>query len=702
MALRSAFHGVTSASLALLTGSCAAPPALPVANGDFAIVDVAVVPMDTERVDEHRTVVVARGHITAVAPADAIRLAPGIVQVDGRGRFLIPGLADMHVHVWSDLDLPLYVANGVTLIRNMWGNAETLDRRRRIAEGKLLGPRMLTAGPLADGDPPVWSQALVVRDAAEACAQMAKQQREGFDFFKIYDKISPAAFDGIVACSRSTGYPFAGHVPDAISMERMILGGARSIEHLTGYDVAERRTGGPYRPRSDYPNSSARVADRTVIAEKVAQGQLAWPDVFDPGRRDTLAALAAREQVWSVPTLTVAQRINLPRPRVFEELRRPEMRYVDPLTKASWNPDNDFRRKSSGDRELTLLSSYFSQTLERVRALNRAGAPLLVGTDAPNPLIVHGFAEHDELALLVSAGLTPYQALSAATTAPARFLGEQGRSGVVAPGARADLVLLEANPLVDISATRRIDGVALAGRWLSRQELQEMLAQTEARFAIPDDWFAHVAPPPGLHANALLMKSHTAGVNTGAERYALALEGGGWRLLAQQSGRDGDDYVATVAATADADGPLLSLDFRREGNHAVTRARLRREGEAVVLEGTGADGAAITARAPVAPYIGCDLAACIAPLLPALRALAPGAQREVPVLALDVFPQLALAPERWLLQRDTDPKIGAARITVTRGQAKRGVRVRWDDRGLVAVVVDGDLGDVETLRVETR
>ncbi len=428
-----ALNRLTWVGLGLVAAGCAAPLPRSPTGGDFAIVDVAVIPMDAERVDAHQTVVVAHGQITLVAPAGAVPLAPTVRQIDGRGRFLIPGLADMHVHVWSDRELPLYVANGVTLVRNMWGDAAALDRRRRIAEGRVLGPRLFTAGPLADGDPPVWSSALVVHDAGEACMRMAEQQRDGYDFFKIYNNISSQTFDGIVACSRSTGFPFAGHVPDAVGMERMLRGGARSIEHLSGYDDAERRVGGPYLARKDYADSKNRLAARVAIAERVSRGELSWADVFDTRRRDELAVLTAREQVWSVPTLVVNQRISMPRRLVGEELLRPEMRYVDPLVKASWNPDNDFRKKSMTDHDLALLATYFEPNLERVRALNRAGALLLAGTDAPNPFVVHGFAEHEELELLVRAGLTPYEALAAATTGPARFLGEQGRSGVVAP-----------------------------------------------------------------------------------------------------------------------------------------------------------------------------------------------------------------------------------------------------------------------------
>ncbi|MFO1304392.1 MAG: amidohydrolase family protein [Burkholderiales bacterium] len=701
MASRKLFHLYWAAPIVVALG-CATTPANPPLTGDFAIVDVTVIPMDTERLEAHRTVVVADGRIKAVLPADATRLAPNVRQVDGRGRYLIPGLADMHVHIWGEQEYALYVANGVTLVRNMWGNAATLERRRRIAEGKLVGPRVITPGPLADGDPPIWSSSLVVHDAAEACAKMAEQQRLGYDFFKIYNNISPSTFDGIVACSRSTGFPFAGHTPDLVGMERMIRGGASSIEHLTGYGEAELRTDRPRLPPNPATDRGARTAGRAATAERVKNGELAWSDVFDLERRDELAALAASAKVWSVPTLTVKDHLYVPRSRVAEELQRPEMRYVDPLLKASWNPDNDFRKRSTSDRDLTLLGSYFSQDLERVKALKRAGAPLMAGSDAPNPFTVHGFALHDELALLVQAGLTPYEALATATTAPARFLGEQGRSGVVAPGARADLVLLDANPLADISATRRIEGVSLDGRWLTRDELQAMLAKIEARFAIPDDWFAKTPPLPGRAATATLMKQREVGVETGAERYEFTTSSAGWKLLAQNAGRDRDDYVITVTMQADATGKLDAFDYRRERAGAVTQAQLRREGDTIVLKGSAEDGAAVDARKPQADFLTCDLAACLAPLVPTLRAMAPGARQELSVLSFETFPDLAIEPQRWTITRNADPALQSAQIDIQRGEVKRVLRVRWDDRGLVAAAAGGDMGTAEVARVDVR
>ncbi len=197
------------------------------------------------------------------------------------------------------------------------------------------------------------------------------------------------------------------------------------------------------------------------------------------------------------------------------------------------------------------------------------------------------------------------------------------------------------------------------------------------------------------------MKVHTAGVDMAAERYQLTQASGSWRLVAQQSGRDGDDFVVTLMASMDADGALQSLDYVRTGaDGAATRAQLRTEGDLVVLDGIGADGSARTSRARAARYLGCDLAACIAPMLPELRSLRPGERQELSVLTLDVFPQLAVAAERWTLVRDADRTRSAAEIEIVRGAAKRRVRVRWDDRGLVAVVNDGDLGDVEAVRVE--
>ena len=333
-----------------------APTPAPI-DADFAIVDISVIPMTTEVVLPHQTVAVKAGRIVAVDAVAAVRVSEAAKKIDGSGKFLIPGLADMHVHIGADAELPLYVANGVTLVRNMWGDAGTLVRRQHIATGTLLGPRLVTAGPLTDGDPPMWSQSSVAHDGAEACALMTTEQQQGYDFLKIYNNIGSETFDGIVACSNRLGFPFAGHVPDAVGMERMIRGHARSIEHLTGYDDAERRAGGPFRPRADYPDYASRLRDRVALARRVQARELAWSDVFDPQRRAALAALAAHEHVWSVPTLIVLKNIRTTRVAAASQLGRPEMRYVDPQTRASWNPDVDFRLKSVNDADLALLTT---------------------------------------------------------------------------------------------------------------------------------------------------------------------------------------------------------------------------------------------------------------------------------------------------------------------------------------------------------
>ncbi len=687
-----------AALLALGLAACATPPE-PV-QGDFAIVDVTVIPMTASTEQPHRTVVVKDGRIVAIEAAGARPLAPGVRRIDGSGRWLIPGLADMHVHLQSDDDLPMYVANGVTLVRDMWGSTEGLDRRERVARGTLSGPRIVTAGPLADGDPPVWSQALVLHDAAEACARMAEQQRQGYDFLKIYNNIAPATFDGIVACSHATGFRFAGHTPDAVGMRRMIEGGAWSIEHLTGYDDAERRPDGPFKPRVAYGmDGKARAADRAALARRIQRGELRWEDVFDPQRREELAALAAQRHVWSVPTLITNQHFRTPRTQVAIELQRPEMRYVDPLFKAFWNPDNDMRSKMLSDDDMRAIGSYFSQDLARVAALRRAGAPMLAGTDAPNPFVVPGFSLHDELELLVRAGLTPYEALSAATSRPAESLGEQGRFGTVVVGGRADLVLLSADPLADIAATRRIDGVSLNGRWLSPADLQGLLDKIAAGYAIPDDWFAGMAPPPGA-ALKTQMAVTTVGVPTGAERYASVAADGGTTLVAQGAGRSGSRYAQTLVLHTGPDGMPESLDYTVVQSAATTALHVRRVGGEMVLEGRSPDSPAIAGRAPAGDAVAfnCDLAACLLPLLPRLRSLAPGESRSVGVLTLDMIPQPALTHEDWTLARDPDPAIGAARIEVHRGKSTHTLRVRWDDRGLAAVVAAGDLGDVETTR----
>jgi imidazolonepropionase-like amidohydrolase len=448
-------------------------PSTPVIEADLAFVDVSVLPMTSEVVLERRTVLVRDGTIVAIAPSGEIAFGDRAITVPGDGRFLIPGLADMHVHILDPSALDLFVGHGITLVRNMWGAPNHLQWREQIESRERLGPRIVTAGAIVDGVPPIWEGSVGVADAAAAIAEMDAQKAAGYDFLKIYERLPAEAFDAIASHSREIGLPYAGHVPQAVAIDHAMRSGMRTIEHLTGWDDATAVTGSEFESVVATDDLLAQFVAWTAIGTRLQSGQLRWEDVVDPAKRDAIAALAAETDVWHVPTLVVLERISTSRRQAETRLAEPAMRYISPQVLTLWNPENDFRRQFSDD-QLEALRILFMESLVRVKALHDAGANLLAGTDTPNPWVVPGIGLHQELALLVEAGLSPYDALVMATRAPAEFLHDDS-FGTIAEGQRADLVLLEANPFENIGATREIAGVAMQNRWLPRSELDAML-----------------------------------------------------------------------------------------------------------------------------------------------------------------------------------------------------------------------------------
>jgi len=447
-------------------------------EADLVIENVVVISMETSSADENRSVFLKDGVIVEIAHSNEYSASTDTAVVDGTGKYLIPGLADMHVHVWEESELPLYVANGVTLVRNMWGEATTLAMRARVESGEAVGPRIVTAGRLVDGDPPTWGEySGVATSPDEARALMDEQLQAGFDFFKIYNGLSAETFDSISAYSQQIGFPFAGHVPNAVPLEHALTSSIAAVEHLSGWTEAARHADSPYLTRQQEFDAAKRWANNTKVAEQLKVGELTLADLFDLSEARRLARLAEANRIWIVPTLVVNKRLVTSSRQAQAEFERPEMRFISPGIRASWDPSSDFRLKNYSDEQLEASQIFFDWDLQMVRILHESGVPLLVGTDAPNPFVLHGFAIHEELQYLVDTGLDPYQALVAATRAPAEFLGVLDDFGTVAVGKRADLVLLTRNPLEDIQNTRASAGVLVRGQWLSRDRIDERLQQ---------------------------------------------------------------------------------------------------------------------------------------------------------------------------------------------------------------------------------
>jgi imidazolonepropionase-like amidohydrolase len=435
-----------------------AGPTDPPAQSDAvtAFVGVTVIPMDRERRLAGQTVLVRGDRIVEIGPSARVKVPEGSARVDGSGKYLIPGLAEMHAHIPGgqasdsavERTLFMYVAGGLTTVRGMLGHPRHLELRDRAARGELLSPTIYAAGPSLNGNS--------IPDPAAAARTVEEQKAAGYDLLKIHPGVSRAAFDSLAATAHRVGIPFAGHVPEEVGLARAIEAGYATIEHLDGYIEAMLREGAP------------------VTAEQSAFFGLNLGEHLDESKLAGLVAATRKAGVWNVPTQVLLE--NLVLVGSAEELaRRPEMRYVAPQTLAQWAEVKNGMLAETGSTAASARRTI--ETRRRlIKALHAAGAGLLLGSDAPQIYNVPGFSTHRELESLVAAGLTPYQALETGTRNIARYFGTERETGTIEKGKRADLVLLDADPLADIRNTTRRAGVMLRGRWLPQAEIERRLA----------------------------------------------------------------------------------------------------------------------------------------------------------------------------------------------------------------------------------
>jgi hypothetical protein len=414
--------------------------ALPVRFSDTLVIrDVAVLPMDAPRVLEHQTLVVADGRIVALASASRVRPPAHALVIDGQGKFVLPGLADMHVHLTTADELPMYVGNGVLTVRDLNGSPETLAWRQAIATHRMIGPRLFVSGPMIAGSEIPWRNKATPRTAAEADSVVRAQKAAGYDQIKIYDGISREVFDAAIAAARQVGLRSSGHIPESVGFDAILASGMTGLEHL----------------------------DKTVVA--------ATHHNLDTLLIPSIATRIKKSGMWVTPTLeSMIQLSRLASGKYDSLMARPEALAAPAELREFWSTVS-VRLKGNRPEPAGLRCNGFCEyQLRLAGALAKAGVPMLAGTDLPNAVLVPGYSLHDELATMIDAGLTPYQALDAATRAPAIFFGEQSDWGTVAIGQRARLVMLDANPLEHIGALRNPAGVVLDGRWISRDELRVM------------------------------------------------------------------------------------------------------------------------------------------------------------------------------------------------------------------------------------
>jgi len=409
-----------------------------------AFVDVNVIPMNRDGVLDRQSVIVRGNRIAEIGPAAQVRVPSGAVTVDGRGKYLMPGFAEMPGHFpnpnagpeLTETVLFLYVANGVTTVRGMQGNLAHLELKGRVARGELLGPRLWVPGPALGGN------AAPTPEAGRRLVE--EQQAAGFDHLKIQEGLARETYDTIVATAKRLGIRFAGHVPDAVGVYHVLESGQASIDHLDNY---VETVGGP------------DSADDRRIAQVVAA---------------TCAAHA-----WTIPTLALWETF-LGTEDSAALAARPELRYVPQAWRANWAQQLSQMRRNAQPAEKRLITLALRRRI--LKALQTAGCPIAFGTDSPQLYSVPGFSIHREMRSMTAAGLTPQQILSEGTRQVARYFGAEQEFGSVAAGQRADLLLLTGNPLSDLANVARRAGVMVNGRWLPETEIQARLERIAAGY----------------------------------------------------------------------------------------------------------------------------------------------------------------------------------------------------------------------------
>ena len=448
-----------------------APPRRAEAATPIAFTHVAVIDAEKGAAQPDATVVVEGNRIMAVGASGEVRIPAGTRVIDGSGKFLSPGLWDMHVHTFfgdwvpggREVTLPLFLAFGVTGVRDMGSDLDPiLAARRDVENGSLIGPRLIVSGPMLDGPKSQFPAALKIATPEDGRHAVAMLKSRGVDFIKIQSYVPRDAYFAIAEACRKANIPFAGHVPDAIRAREASDAGQASFEHLIG--VFE---------------GSSTAEDAFLEGPK---GPGKFLDTYDPAREAALLPRLARNGTWQCPTLYWERGQWLV--DAIDVTKDPDGRYAPrSWREKTWPTFAAGIVKDLDTDPLPVREKFVEHELGIVRRMKAAGIPFLAGTDTPAGVdVLPGPSLHHELERLVAAGFTPAEALRAATLDPARFLKREGDFGRVAKGMIADLVLFDADPLADVRNTRRIAAVVANGRYFSRADLDRML-ETIAAYA---------------------------------------------------------------------------------------------------------------------------------------------------------------------------------------------------------------------------
>jgi cytosine/adenosine deaminase-related metal-dependent hydrolase len=425
----------------------------------YAFLHANVIPMDEESVMLDQAVVVQNGRISHIGDADQASIPDGAIQIDAEHQYLIPALSDMHVHLegeaWNIMFPPEkqfsltdqdfeqilfpYLANGITTIQVMSALPEHIALRDRIARGEILGPRLILNrmidGPAQSWPPPINTH---VSTPEEARQIVLESKDAGYDRMKVYSFLDQECYDAIVATAQEVGMPVIGHIPDALSLEHVLARGQNLIAH------------------------SEEVM-------KQARGD------YSPEKIEIFAEMIANSNTWITPTLTTSRKILAIFDDLESECSRPETRYLHPMARGIWSfiLENMYL-KIPAAHQMAIREGFEAFQLPFTKALHAKGVKLIAGTDVLIPTNIPGFSLHDELVELIKVGLSPYEALKAATVHPKAYLEALEDTGTIEIGKCADLVLLKANPLEDIHNARETMGVMYRGNWLDQADIQKV------------------------------------------------------------------------------------------------------------------------------------------------------------------------------------------------------------------------------------
>jgi imidazolonepropionase-like amidohydrolase len=411
---------------------------------DLALVGVNVVPMDRNGMLNNQTVIVQDGRIAAVGPAGSTRVPDGALRLEGRGKYLMPGLGEMHGHIPSTLEprefieavLFLYVANGVTTVRGMQGSPGQLDLRDRAKRGELLTPNLYLAGPAFSGK--------TIKSVEEAMQRVRQQKAEGWDLLKVLPGLARDHYDAMARTAKEVGISFAGHVPADVGLLHAIQSGQETFDHLDGY--------------IEYVQGEKGLVTEAKFQE--------------------IAKLTREAGVWVVPTMALWETLR-GTADLATLLAFPELKYMPLQQIQQWTSAQENLLKNS-DFKPDVARNVIKNRMRLLKVLNDGGVKILLGSDAPQRFSVPGFSIHREMKRMADAGMKPYDILRSGTNNVGLYLKEKDNFGTIEVGKRADLILLDANPLEDISNIARRSGVMVRGRWLSEREIQSRLDQIAA------------------------------------------------------------------------------------------------------------------------------------------------------------------------------------------------------------------------------